>query len=400
MLENKFNLLQLMKENKDTISVDSVMDLVIDNFINELIGESDIKLLKMVFSEAPSQKELNDFLAEYDIEAAGADKSLLLSYFMKMHPELSFNEYNGPRLKGLLNFYKFQNMKLISHFTKICNELKKENIKILLFKGGAMKHLRPEFSRLMGDIDVLVPEKDWKKAGFLANKMGYDCAWDIHSVDLHPKDSEEGIMDIHKYIHMETGYEKSINEDLFKRAKETKAFGVDVLIPLNEDLFFITLVNMFRNLRNKTSIKGILYALFDSKFLIDSKSDFDWNIVKENARKTKTEFQLCFAMRFINKIVPNLLPDKIKDNGLFEQEVRDYCTLLMYQRFFLWQMKMKSHELKVKDVFSSFDKFVEYLKLKPKYFILKLFIFRKNPALARLILKLDEKYHIGEGHDN
>ena len=46
------------------------------------------------------------------------------------------------------------------------------------------------------------------------------------------------------------------------------------------------------------------------------------------------------------------------------------------------------------------DNFIEYLKLKPKYFILKLFIFRKNPVLARAILKLDEKYHIGVWNDN
>lgn len=64
-----------------------------------------------------------------------------------------------------------------------------------------MKHLRPEFPRVMGNIDILVKENEYQKAGNIAEKMGYDCAWDIHSVDLHPKDSEDGIMDIHKYIY-------------------------------------------------------------------------------------------------------------------------------------------------------------------------------------------------------
>jgi len=396
VLEDKYNVLTLVKNNNGQVSVDSVVDLLVENFKNELVTEKDEKLLNMIFSPNPSQKDLDEFLNNWDIEAAGSHKSIMLSYFMKMHPELKFCEYAGPRLKGLLNFYKFQNMKLFSHFTKICNNLKKENIEVLILKGGAMKYFRPEFSRIMGDIDILVKEKDYVRAGKIAESMGYDCAWDVHSVDLHPKDSDEGIMDIHKYIHMNTGFERNINDDLFRRAGRVKFFGIDALIPSLEDMFFIALVNMTRNLTNKTSIKGILYTFFDIQFLMNAKPDFDWNIVEENARKTKTEMQLCFATKFINNIVPNLLPEKLRKSALFEKEVNDYCTLLLYQRFFLWNMKQKSHELKVKDIFKSKENFIEYLRLKPKYFILKLFIFRKNPLLARQILKFNEKHNIGE----
>jgi hypothetical protein len=248
----------------------------------------------------------------------------------------------------------------------------------------------------MGDIDVLVREEDYQTAGRIAENMGYDCDWDIHSVDLHPKNSEEGIMDIHKYIYMNTGFEKNINKDLFNRAKIEKVFGIDTFVPCNEDLLFISLVNMTRNLTNKTSWHGVLFTLFDVKYLIESKQDFDWDIIINNAQKTKTQMQLCFATSFINKIVPNLLPEKLQKNALFNKEVNNYCTLLMYQRFFLWNMKQKSHELKFKDIFKNFANLIEYLRLKPKYFILKLFVFRKNPKLAKIILKINEKYNIGE----
>ena len=376
--------------------LDSIADLLIEGFKSELMSDKDKNLINMIFSSNPTQEKLDTFFEKWDIEAVGSAKALVLAYFMKMHPGLNFSEYVGPRLSGLLRFYKFQNMKLISHYTKICNELKKENIIPLIFKGGAMKHLRPEFPRVMGDIDVLVKENEYQKAGNIAEKMGYDCAWDIHSVDLHPKDSEEGIMDIHKYIYMHTGFETNVNDDLFKRARKEKVFGMDTLVPSNEDLLFISLVNMTRNLTNKTSWHGVLFTLFDVKYLLESKLDFDWNIVVENASKTKTEIQVCFSTKFINNIVPNLLPENIQKEALFNAEINDYCILLMYQRFFLWNMKQKSHALKFKDIFKNFDNFIEYLRLKPKYFILKLFIFRKNPKLAKLILKLNEKYNIGE----
>lgn len=396
MLEDKYNILNIIRENHGILPLDNIADLLIEGFKSELMNDKDKNLINMIFSSNPTQEKLDTFLEKWDIEAVGSAKALMLAYFMKMHSELNFPEYVGPRLSGLLRFYKFQNMKLISHYTKICNELKKENIIPLIFKGGAMKHLRPEFPRVMGDIDVLVKENEYQKAGNIAEKMGYDCAWDIHSVDLHPKDSEDGIMDIHKYIYMNTGFETNVNDDLFKRARKEKVFGMDTLVPSNEDLLFISLVNMTRNLTHKTSWHGVLFTLFDVKYLLESKLDFDWNIVVENASKTKTEMQVCFATKFINNIVPNLWPENIQKEALFNEEINDYCILLMYQRFFLWNMKQKSHALKFKDIFKNFDNFIEYLRLKPKYFFLKLFIFRKNPKLAKLILKLNEKYNIGE----
>ena len=396
MLEDKYNILNIIRENHGVLPLDNIADLLIEGFKSELMSDKDKNLINMIFSSNPTQEKLDAFLEKWDIEAVGSAKALMLAYFMKLHPELKFSEYVGPRLSGLLRFYKFQNMKLISHYIKICNELKKENIDVLIFKGGAMKHLRKEFPRVMGDIDILVKENDYLKTGHIAEGMGYDCAWDIHSVDLHPKNSEEGIMDIHKYIYMNTGFEKTIVEDLFNRARKEKVFEIDTLVPTNEDLLFIALVNMTRNLTNKTSWHGVLFTLFDVKYLLESKPDFNWNIIIENARKTKTEMQVCFATKFINNIVPDLLPEHIQKETQFDKEINEYCILLMYQRFFLWNMKQKSHALKIKDIFKNFDNFTEYLRLKPKYFILKLFIFRKNPKLAKLILKLNEKYNIGE----
>ena len=391
MLEDKYEILPLLRENRASASVDTLAKLVIDGFKSEMLTKPDEILLNLVFAPNPSQKDLDDFLSKWDIEVFGGHKALMLSYFMKLHPNLQYPKYVAPRLKGLLDFYRFRNMKLISHFTKICNELKKSDIDVLIFKGGCMKHLRPEFSRIMGDIDILVHEKDYSKAGTIAQEMGYDAHFDIHSIDLHPKGSEEGIMDIHKYIIMDSDKEKNIIDDIFQRATLQKVFGISAYVPCNEDLFFISLVNMVRNLRNKTSYTGILYTLFDCKFLIDSKPDFNWDIIIQNAIKSNTQTQVCFATQFINSIVPNLLPEKIACEGFFKNEFKNYCTLLMYQRFYLWDMKQKSHKLKFKDIFKSRNNFIEYLKLKPKYFILKLWFIRKNPKMARLVMKYSEK---------
>ena len=184
---------------------------------------------------------------------------------------------------------------------------------------------------------------------------------------------------------METGHEKSLLKGLYKRARKIVAFGVNALIPSNEDLLFISLVNLARNLRNKTSQAGLLYTLFDCKYLMESKPDFDWDIVRENARKTHTEIQMNFAMKFIEKISPDVLPEEIKHDKLFEKETNEYSNMVMYNRFYLEDLRTKCRAMKVGNLLKNPEQIPEYLALKPKYFLLKRI--RKHPKLIELFIK-------------
>lgn len=364
----------------------SITDALIEKFYNEILTESDKKLLQLSFLENPSQEDLDNLLKNWDIEAKPASKTIMLSYFMKLHPDLKFTSYEEPRLKGLLNYEKFKNMKIIAHFKKIGRELNKNNIKPLVIKGGAMKFLRQELPRVMGDIDIVVPDKDFMKSANLAQYIGYDYTKiDIHSIDLHPQGTEEGAVDLHRFIYMDTGYETRLLKGLFKRAKFEMIFGVESLLPCFEDLMFISLVNLARNLRDKTSQAGLLYTLFDCKYLLDNKPDFDWEIVKDNAKKTKTEVQMNFAIKFIGKISSNILPDSVQNNILFEKEMNDYSNVVMYNRFYLEELRTKCRAIKFGDTILDSQALADYLKYKPKYALLKLL--RGHPKLISLLIK-------------
>lgn len=375
----------------DVYNKSSVIDDVITNFYLDLLSENDRMLVNFIFSENPTQEKLDELLSKWDIEVAGGNKAILLAYFMKDHPELRFTPYEEPRLNGLLKFYRFKNLEIISHFTKIGKELNKVGIPFMLLKGGAMKHLRPDLPRVMGDTDILVDYNKFFKALDAIEKIGYKNLYErkriIHAADLHYKESEDGICDLHRYIYMSTGYERNINKDLFARARQVKAFGVDVLIPSNEDMLFIALVNLAKNLRDATSKAGILYAIYDCKFLVETKPNFDWNIVIENAKKTKTEVQAGFALRFINNIASHILPESLRQINLFEKDIKDYCTVLMYNRFYLHNIRMKSKEIKVIDVLKNPFKIFAYLSIKPKYAFLK--SIRKHPNIIRFYFKLN-----------
>ncbi len=364
----------------------SITDALIENFYEEILTLEEKKLLKLAFKNNPSQEELDEVLKLWDIEVKGANKSLLLSYVLKRHPDLKFSSYEGPRLKGLLKFFRFQNMKVISHFVKITKVLNDNNIIPVILKGGAMRHLVKDLPRVMGDVDILVLEKDFYKAIKLALPLGYYFEKiDVHSVDLHDDKTKENTLDIHKFIYFKTGKPKAFLKDLFKRASLQNVFGVKAYVPSDEDMVFIILVNLARNLRDKTSLGGLIYSLFDCKYFLENNKNFNWEIVKENAKKTKTQIQMNFAMKFINKISCDIFPLEFQKEALFEEKTNNYSNTVMYERFYLEDIREKSRNLKIKEIFKDLSKFKQYLKIKPLYFSLKLL--RGHPLLIKFFIK-------------
>jgi len=172
---------------------------VIEAFYSELVSPEDQKLFDLTFAKKIEQKQLDEFLKEWDIEKFGERKSMMLSYVMKANPQLQFSIYEKPRLEGLLKYHRFHNLKLIAHYAKIARALNAQNIVPMILKGGAMKHIRPDLSRAMGDIDILVPEVlEYAKAREICKNLGYvEEAPSDHSVDLYLPNSTQETVDLH-----------------------------------------------------------------------------------------------------------------------------------------------------------------------------------------------------------
>jgi|LSQX01.3.fsa_nt_gb hypothetical protein len=354
----------------------------------ELVTESDERLLRMALSADPAQESLDALMETWDIEAEGGKKALLLSYFMKMHPELTFPSHTGPRLTGLLNYYRFQNIRLIAQFKKICVELKMRGIDFIVLKGGAMKSLRPAFPRVMNDIDILVRASDFNKVGALCRRLGYVCRRDRHAMSIHFRDSAEGMMDIHRYLDLKVGDGSVLNDDFFRRAVPAKVFGVDTLIPSREDMLFIALANLSKNLMYRTSADGLLFIWFDARFLTGTAPGFDYEIVLRDAEQSKSRANLLFAVCLLNSVVPDLLPEEIFEKDVPETEMEDFCALTAYARYILCPLQRKSHELGVRKVMRHPALIADFFKVRPLYTFLKMF--RGRPAFAKKILARHE----------
>ena len=123
----------------------------------------------------------------------------------------------------------------------------------------------------------------------------------------------------------------------------------------------------------------------------ETKPDFDWNIIKENAIKTGTEVQLNFAMKFLMKIADDIFPKSISESIFFEKETIEYSNMVMFNRFYMEDLRSKCRSLKLGSIFTDWDVFKNYIRLKPKYFLLKQLI--KHPKLIEFCIKdLDKTY--------
>jgi hypothetical protein len=121
------------------------------------------------------------------------------------------------------------------------------------------------------------------------------------------------------------------------------------LLPAHEDLYFLVLANLTKNLREKTSIHGLFYALFDCRFLPTDKPAFDWSLVRDDAREAGVEFEVRLAVEFMNALVPGLVPDAERHFPL-TAKLESYCNRLIFDDEYLRQRREACRAIRVVDL--------------------------------------------------
>lgn len=357
-----------------------VLEHLVNKLYRKYVSKSDRTLLNLVFAGRPTQKMVDDCMAACDIEALGAHKCILLSYLMHERPELTLSEYEAPRIRGLITYYRFANMKVLAHFSKIGKALNEAGIPMLLFKGGAMKLLRPDLPRVMNDVDVLIPAERMEEAVRIGEGLGYSHYKEDsrHGVDFHTE--TESAVDVHHSI-FDPGHDfRYFHRRLFERAAPQNAFGVDVLLPCHEDLFFLVMANFTKNLREHSTLKGLYYALCDCRFLQHDKKNFDWNIVCEDAVSSDTELEIRFAGEFMNAIVPGIIAD-LDARLPASKDMEAFCNQMIFDEDYYLKRQKECQAIRVVE-----------LKNHPWHYgsrIAKFLIMKKlrhNPAFVRWYL--------------
>ena len=360
-----------------------VVNQVLSILTREVLTAEERQLLSLSLAPSVFQENLDAFLEGWEIEKSPFPSILILSYLMKTHPDLTFPESVMPRLKGVLTYCRFQNLKLFAHFSKVSAKLESLQIASVILQGGAMKVYRPDFPRWMGDIDVLVHEQDFQRAAEAIEALGYRPLKCAHSWDFSVGENQEGAIDLHRYFQMNTGKEFSLNEGLFSRAREVKVASGKCHLPCREDMVFIALVNLYKNLAGKTSSGSVLNAFIDLDYLLDSPDGFRWDIVWDNARKTGTEIQICLSAAFVSTLMPHAFPEEFLGDWMDRDQAERPCLELLYQREIISPLRAEIGVPNVIKAFRTVRPILPYIGRRIRLFFLKRTGYRTKVAILK-----------------
>ena len=126
-----------------------------------------------------------------------------------------------------------------------------------------------------------------------------------------------------------------------------------------------------------------MFTLFDCKFFLENKPDFNWQIVIDNAKKTGTELQLKFAIKFITHIPEDVIPEEIRNNSFFNNGFDDYAGMVIFKRFYYMPLQQEARDLKLNEVIKNPSSWIKYVNVKIKYKSLK--FVEKNPKLINIL---------------
>lgn len=346
-----------------------VFDTLADYFYKCFISAEAQQFINLFMKPDLAQAELDNFLNVWDIEQHGADTALLLAYVMNEHPDLTFNDYTAPRLSGVKNYFRFKNLERIAEFKKVVGALNEKGIVPLVLKGGALKYLRPDLPRVMNDIDILLPDvKSYQQALKIAEDLGYHLTTAEHSTDLS-KANNEGVLDIHWCMDYYIKNRDEFTAGLFKRAEKQHVFGAECFVPAKEDMLFLLLFHLAKNLRASSCRSALPYTVFDLKYLTGFNLNGD--IVLDDIEMTDSGVMILTAVKFLNKLAPGLVDEAFfNKEGLKDKVSKTLLRDIFYARY-VFDVKYACKGLKFLPCLKSVADFKFYLKNKVQHFITK-----------------------------
>lgn len=368
------------------------LDFLILCYYRTINSKSKQKLLNFLFLKNLTQADLDNFLSDWDIEATGASLSLFLAYFMKAHPELEYPSYVKPRLEGLINYNRFKKVKLFENFSKITQKLNKNNIIPLVIGDIAVKCINQNADTR--NINLIIRCKDFKSVKTLIKQNYDEVVAEKNHIKIHLEDNLF-INIFAKYdFDTKSKYAKNYLKYLFAESKRTKLYDTEVLLPSDEDIVFIELIEIAKIIKFNTGFENLLQSLTNIVYL---KENYEINLQKitDTAKMTQTGVQLKIASRFIDEIIPDFIHDELKDDNLFKKEITEYLYLSRFRNdcreYFKAQIPLKNQIAgifsQLKEIFVSILNIFYYVYFR--YIFVK--IMRSNSYLLRQYYKFKDK---------
>lgn len=223
--------------------------------------------MRLVMSDNPGQSELDSFLSGWDLEAAPVSQSILLAVFKRNHPELAFGSYSGPRLDGMLDFYKFKNLSMVASAAASASDRESRGRRYAI---------------------------------------GGECAMRFHLPE-NPRTAESAVFE-NTFSLMRKGYLPAAGA-MMRRSVTVSRFGATLKVISAEDLFYMKLRSLGKASRHGAFHSGLALLVYDMFQLATLTPDFDWNVVREDIDIMRDRRRSARALELFSLYCPDVVPE-------------------------------------------------------------------------------------------
>ncbi len=337
-------------------------------------------LLKLYISETVTKDEVYYLFnnLDYNIEKETLSFNFLLANLFQNNPHIEIPKDIEPRLKGVLKWFRYRNILLMSGLKQLTVALNNNDIPVLFIKGAAMRILEPNRLRIMADVDCTVDADNFNKTIKVSESLGFNVNAVCDYATEIKRDSIQKI-DIHKNFIKNYKNTGKTGKKIFERAKQLDFYNSKIFIPNNEDMIFLLLINGYENIICSQDFYRTVSWLLDIIYIVKNNREINWQLVVFNAEETETLAQIKIMFEMVNYFLPDTIPGNIISS--INVSKQDNKNFLAYTKKLLFCCKTQHLKEQVRDYIKgnkNFD-FFRVTKLTIKFFYLK--IIQKTPII-------------------
>lgn len=232
-----------------------------------------------------------------DLETVDGDSFRLLSQLWTNHEAAGVEAADLPILKGVYRQALATNAVVLASAVEATKVLRGASIPVLFIKGAALLTLTGQLGlRLIGDVDVLVPESEAERAVSVLCSSGYTSTASrrlpVHVVHAWPCRGPNGghPLDVHWWAFKTAGDDSP----MFGTAQTRVVLGQEVLIPSATETLLMTVANAFPGAGAPLRWIADAMALFEV-----SEDSIDWEVVLQRTLRTGLTLNVAAGLDFL-----------------------------------------------------------------------------------------------------
>ena len=176
-------------------------------------------------------------------------------------------------------------------------------------------------------------------------------------------------MDIHRFVGIGTVKAKILNKDLVRRSISLPFSSLTVRVPSPEDMVFISLVNFWKNVMERTSDNSVANLCFDLKFLKEYNGALNWEIIRSEAIATDTVEAVYIAKKILSEVLPDFFPTKFIEGDIDPYKLAKLISRMCYTRDSVRVLR----QFNLSEAFKNIGSLSKYFLYRCKFFVVKRF---------------------------